>query len=179
MLSSLKAKIIFFTTLILATTAAAIMYFTHTYVGNAMMTAEISSAQNILRLVELNIQGGYDKLLADKMEMVLRATRQLKQISEVCASVFNENADLSSSAIITEQEAKNRSLKWLQGAPFDKLDLFVFDQEARVLMHQKPGFTETSIQHIEDMKGRRSVRCNARRRIIFQRRLCRLLLENS
>ena len=155
MLSSLKAKIIFFTTLILAITAAAIMYFTHTYVGNAMLSAEVASTQNILRLVELNIQGGYDKLLADKMEMVLRTTKQLKQISHVCASIVNENADLSSSGLISTQDAQRKSLKWLQNAPFDKLNLFVFDQSASVLMHQNPGFTQTSIQDIEDMKGRR------------------------
>ena len=154
MLSSLKTKLIFFTTLILAITAAAIMYFSHLYVGNAMRSAEVSSVQNILRLVELNIQGGYDKLLADKMEMVLNATKQLKHISAVCASVINENVGLSSMGLISDDDAKRKSLRWLANSTFNKLDLFVIDQEGRVLMHQDAAFVGTSVRHIEDMKGR-------------------------
>lgn len=154
MFSSIKTKIIFFTTLMLATTAAAIMLFTHTHVRNAMLSAEVSSVQNILHLVDLNIQGGYDKLLSDKMEMVLDATRQLKQVSAVAASTLNENANLSVKGVLSEPEAKNKSIGWLQGARFSKLNLFVFNQESRVLMHQDLTFDGGSIQHLEDMKGR-------------------------
>jgi signal transduction histidine kinase len=155
MFSSLKTKIIFFLTLIMAITAAGIMYFTHTYVGNAMLKAEESSAKNILQLVELNIQGGYNKLLAAKMEMVVRATRQLKGMSSVCASVFNENAALSSANLFSENEAKKKSLKWLRSIRFDKGDLFVFDSKGEVLMHQDYSLEGTSMTLIEDMKGRR------------------------
>jgi signal transduction histidine kinase len=154
MLSSLKTKLIFFTTLILAVTASSIMYFSHLYVGNAMRSAEVSSVQNILRLVELNIQGGYDKLLADKMEMVLNATKQLKHISAVCASVVNENVELSNMGLISDEEAKLKSIRWLNRSTFNKLDLFIIDPEGVVLMHQDSAFVGTSVRHIEDMKGR-------------------------
>ena len=136
-------------------TAAGIMYFTHRYVGDAMLTAEESSTENILKLVELNVQGGYNKLLADKMEMVVRATRQLKGMSTVCASVFNENAALSEKGLISKKEAKQKSLNWLKTVRFGKEDLFVFDKRGRVLIHQDPDFTGTSIVTLEDMKGRR------------------------
>jgi signal transduction histidine kinase len=154
MLSSLKAKLIVFTTLILAVTAAAIMYFSHLYVGNSMRSAELSSVQNILGLVELNIQGGYDKLLADKMEMVLDATKQLKHVSAVCASVVQENAHLSDLGLLSESDAMHKSLTWLHKSRFSKLDLFVIDSDGTVLMHQEPAFIGTSIHQIEDMKGR-------------------------
>ena len=72
MFSSLKMKIIFFIALIMAITAAVIMYFTHRDVGRAMFQAEEASAQNVLRLVELNIKGGYQKLLSDRIDTMLQ-----------------------------------------------------------------------------------------------------------
>jgi len=42
------------------------MYFTHKDVGRAMLEAETSSSRNVLKLVELNIKGGYNKLISDE-----------------------------------------------------------------------------------------------------------------
>ena len=154
MFSSLKTKILFFLTLIMAITALGIMHFTHTYVGNAMLDAEEKAAQNVLRLVELNIQGGYNKLLSAKMDMVVRATRQLKGMSSVCASVFIENTKLTEAKLYTEKNAKEKSIRWLKSARFQYGDLFVFDENGKVLMHQDQNFEGTSMADIEDMKGR-------------------------
>lgn len=155
MFSSLKTRIIFFITLIMAITAATIMYFTDRDVGRAMLEAEKSSAQNVLRLVELNIQGGYNKLLADKMEMVVRATRHLKSMARVCASVFNENASLVKKALLSEKEAKRKALMWLETIRLDKGDFLVFDQNGTVIFHNDSSLEGTSIASLEDMKGRR------------------------
>ncbi len=157
MFSSLKAKIIFFLTIIMMITGAGIMYFTHTYVGSAMLEAEKSSAKNILNLVELNIQGGYNKLLADKMEMVVMATRQLKNMSSVSASVIKDNADLARTKLLSEKEAKKKSIVWLKSTKFGKGDLFIFDKGGQVIAHQNTNFEGSSIASIEDRKGRRIV----------------------
>ena len=157
MFSSLKAKIIFFLTIIMVITGAGIMYFTHTYVGSAMLEAEKSSAENILNLVELNIQGGYNKLLADKMEMVVMATRQLKNMSSVSASVIKENADLARTKLLSNKEAKKKSIIWLKSTRFGKGNLFIFDKGGQVVAHQDPNFEGSSIASIEDRKGRRIV----------------------
>jgi len=154
MFSSLKAKIIFFLSIIIILVGAGIMYFTHTYVGSAMLEAEKSSAKNVLDLVELNIQGGYNKLLADKMDMVVRATRQLKNMSSVSASVIKENADLALKKLLSEKEAKKKSIIWLKSVEFIKGDLFIFDKKGQILAHQNPDFERTTIASIEDMKGR-------------------------
>ena len=111
MFTSLKTKILFFLTIIMTITAAGIMYFTHTYVGNAMLEAEKLSAENVLRLIELNIQGGYNKLLAAKMDMVVQATRQLKSMSSVCATVFDEYSILANAKIFSKSVAKKKSIK--------------------------------------------------------------------
>ena len=155
MFSSLKTKIIFLLTIIMTITGAGIMYFSHKYVGGAMLEAEKSSAQNILRLVELNIQGGYNKLLADKMEMVVRATRKLKNMSTICSSVFRENAALSKRRLISVEKAQEKSLRWLKSVKFENGDFFVFDKNGKVIVHQNPDFEGTSIATLEDMKGRR------------------------
>ena len=155
MFSSLKAKIIFFLTIIMIITGAGIMYFTHTYVGSAMLEAEKSSAKNVLGLVELNIQGGYNKLLADKMDMVVRATRQLKNMSSISASVIKENADLARMKLLSEKEAQKKSIVWLKSAKFGKGDLFIFDKDGQIIAHQDSDLEGTSIASIEDRKGRR------------------------
>jgi len=67
MFSSLKTKLIFFIALVMVATAVGVLYFTHRDVGHAMSQAEEASAKNVLRLVELNIQGGYQNLLADRI----------------------------------------------------------------------------------------------------------------
>ncbi|GAB6907489.1 hypothetical protein JCM12296A_33260 [Desulfosarcina cetonica] len=130
------------------------MYFTHTYVGKSMLEAEVSSVRNILHLVELNIQGGYDKLLSDKMEMVLSATKDLKKASEICVSVANDMANLAENGSIPASLAKEKTLRWLHETTFGKLKIFVFDQEAQMLMHQMRERDVTPIRRVEDVKGR-------------------------
>ncbi len=155
MFSSLKTKIIFFLSIIMIITGTGIMYFTHTYVGGAMLEAEKITAKNVLDLVELNIQGGYNKLLADKMDMVVTATRQLKNMSSISASVIKENADLVRLKLISEKEAERKSIIWLKSAKFEKGDLFIFDNEGQIIAHQDSNFEGSSITSVEDMKGRR------------------------
>jgi len=71
MFSSLKIKTFFFLTLLMRTTTGVIIIFTHRDAGDAMLKAERSSATNILELVELNIKAGYEKLLSDKLNMIV------------------------------------------------------------------------------------------------------------
>ena len=155
MFSSLKTKIIFFLTIIMIITGAGIMYFTHTYVGSAMLEAEKSSAKNVLGLVELNIQGGYNKLLADKMDMVVRATRQLKSMSSVSASVIKENVELARLKLLSKKEAQKKSIVWLKSVRFGKGDLFIFNNDGQIIAHQNSSLEGSSIGLIEDRKGRR------------------------
>ena len=105
MFSSLKTKLIFFIALILAITAATILYFTNRDVGSAMLKAEKASDQNVLRFVELNIKGGYDKLLSDKINSILKLRRQLKDTGEIAASILNEYYTLSKKGSLSEREA--------------------------------------------------------------------------
>ena len=102
MFSSLKMKIIFFVALIMAITAAVTVYFTHRDVGRAMFQAEEASAQNVLRLAELNIKGGYQKLLSNRIDTMLRRKNRLTSQTTIAASVLSQYAALSKRGIIFE-----------------------------------------------------------------------------
>jgi len=154
MFSSLKTKLIFFIALIMAITAAAILYFTNRDVGNAMLRAEEVSAKNVLRFVELNIKGGYDKLLSDKINSILKLRKQLKDTGEIAASILNEYYTLSKKGSLSKKEAQKRALEWIRSVNIEKGNTFVFNPEGWVIAHPDPSIQGTLINALYDMKGR-------------------------
>ena len=154
MFASLKGKIIFLITLIMGITAAGIVFFTHRDVKNAMLTAETHAAENVLELVQLNIKGGYNKLLADKFDMILGLNMRLKSIAAICASVLKENAALSEKGLMTAAEAQKRANEWMKTIRFQKGIVFAFDQSSRIVSHPDPRIQGTSIASLKDMKMR-------------------------
>ena len=70
MFTSLKVKITFFITLILAFTALVVMVMTHRdETARAMADARKESERNVLHLVERNVNGLYQKLGRDSGDM--------------------------------------------------------------------------------------------------------------
>lgn len=135
-------------------TAIAIMYFTHRDVGRAVLGAEKASAHNVLRLVELNIQGGYNKLLADKIDMIVGATQNLKNATSVYSSILESNRALVNKEQLSAKEAQERSLEWIRTVPFANAELFVINRLGSILAHPDPRIEGTSIALMEDIKGR-------------------------
>ena len=154
MFTSLKGKIIFFITLIMGITVLFIVYFTQRDVGKAMLESEQAAAQNVLKLVELNIQGGYNKLLADKFDMIIGLNQRLKSVSALCVSVLEEYNNLAKAGKISEEQARRLSLDWLRSVNVQKGLVFVFDQNARIVAHPDNELVGMSIAAITDMKGR-------------------------
>jgi len=139
----------------MATTAAAIMYFTNHDVRHAMLKAEEASAQNVLQFVELNIKGGYDKLLFDKIDTTLKRRKQLKNTGKVAVSVLEEYADLLDKGLLTEENAQKRAINWFRSVTFEKGNIFIFNPEGWVIAHPNPSIQGTLITSLSDMKGRR------------------------
>jgi two-component system, sensor histidine kinase len=154
MFSSLKGKILFFITLIMGVTATGIVYFTHRDVGQAMLASEKASAQNVLELVELNIQGGYNKLLADKVDMITGLNLRLKSIATICTSVLKEFSELPQENFIKRSDAEKRALNWIATIRFQKGYVFVFDKNGHIISHPDPKLVGASINSLKDMKGR-------------------------
>jgi len=155
MFSSLKAKIIFFIVLILLATASGVMYFTHRDVGKAMSQAEEGSARNVLRLVELNIQGGYKKLLTDRVASMAHRKKGLKSQAAVALSVSEQFVSLARERLVSKKYAQQTWLDWLRSlSSAEEEVLFVFDNKGVVIAHPDPALQSMSIAAILDMKGR-------------------------
>jgi len=154
MFSSIKTKISFFITIVMVATAAAIMYFTHRDVGHALSRAEEASAKNVLRLVELNIQGEYQNLVSDRVETISRRKRGLKSQTEVAASVLEQYAILSHGRLISEEKAKEIGLNWLRSVALKKETLFAFNQNGLVIAHPDSDVESMSLSFLRDLKGR-------------------------
>jgi signal transduction histidine kinase len=154
MFSSLKGKIIFFITLIVSITGIVIVFLTRRDVGHAMLEAQESSVRNVLELVELNIRGGYNKLLSEKFDMIIGLNSRLKDLAGICLTVVEKHADLSKKGALSEKEAQQRSLDWLRSARFQKGNVFVFDKNAVVVAHRDAWIEGTSIASLKDIKGR-------------------------
>jgi signal transduction histidine kinase len=155
MFSSLKAKIIFFIVLILLATASGVMYFTHRDVGKAMSQAEEGSARNVLRLVELNIQGGYKKLLTDRIDSMGHRKRGLKSQAGAALSVSEQFASLARKRLVSKKYAQQTWLDWLRSlSSVEEEVLFVFDNKGVIIAHPDPSLQSMSIATIRDMKGR-------------------------
>ena len=135
MFFSLKGKILFFITLIMSITAIVVVFFTYRDVGRAMLFNEESSAFNVLKLVELKIQGGYNKLLVDKFDMIMGLNRRLNSIANICSSFFEENFQLVNQDELSLETAQKRSLDWVKTVRFQKGYVFVFNSDAMVIAH--------------------------------------------
>ena len=131
------------------------MYFTHRDVRNAMLASERASSQNILRLVELNIKGGYNKLLSEKFDLVVSSTSQLKEVVSLSLSVLDANAGLVDDGLLSRKEARRRSLSWIKSAHAQKGNLFVFDRNGIIISHPDSAFIGRSASFLKDLKGRR------------------------
>jgi signal transduction histidine kinase len=154
MFSSLNGKIIFFITLIVSITGIVIVFLTRRDMGHAMLEAQESSVQNVLELVELNIRGGYNKLLSEKFDMIIGLNSRLKDLAGICLTVVEKHADLSKTGALAEKEAQQRSLNWMRSAHFQKGNVFVFDKNAVVVAHPDAWIEGTSIASLKDIKGR-------------------------
>jgi|GEM_PF-1785318 len=154
MFKTLKSKLITLITLMMAATAAVTLYFTQREVGQAMLHAEEFAAKNVLQLVELNIGGGYNRLISDKIEILSRLEEELKNVSRLCASVFKQFGNLAKGGELSEDAARARAIEWLKSVKF-RGQLFIFDETGTVIAHTDPRFEGRSIAAIRDLKGRR------------------------
>ncbi|MBU6951257.1 cache domain-containing protein [Hahella sp. HN01] len=151
---SLRTRIISLILLIMSIAALSILYFTHRDVGRAMLHAEESSAQNVLKLVELNIKAGYDQLTGDKIEILSNLQSDLQSVSEIAQSSFKVYGDLYKSGKVSQEEAEAMAFKWLRDVRFGEVEVFVFNRQGGVMAHPDPSVEATYITSLRDFKGR-------------------------
>ena len=155
--TSLKGKILFFTVLIMAVTSFVIVTYTRYDVSRALVEAEEYSTRNVLELIELNIRGGYNKLVFDKSDLVTGLQMRLKDTATMCVSFLEEKNNLVAKGILTSKEAKLDALEWVRNVTFQKGHIFIFDKEGKIIAHPKTTVEGGSVEDLKDMKGRKII----------------------
>ncbi|MCP5195664.1 MAG: cache domain-containing protein [Gammaproteobacteria bacterium] len=138
----------------MAVTSIGIMYYSHQEVGKAILNVQVDSADNVLRLVELNISAGYSRLLSDKIEILTRLSKELKDISLITNSAIAEKIDLVSQELLTKEQAQQTVISWINEIRLDREELMIFDENGLILSHTKSDYINSSIKNIKEMKGR-------------------------
>ena len=154
MLSSFKFKIIALVVAVLLVTAACVMYFTQRGVGQAMFVAEQKSALNVLQLADLNIRAGYDQLVSEKVDILHKIKADMRQQTRLGQSVLDSYAEVSAFDQLSESEAKEAILKWIESVDFDNGDMILFNSDGVIVGATDSGLTLTSIAGLRDLKGR-------------------------
>jgi signal transduction histidine kinase/CheY-like chemotaxis protein/HPt (histidine-containing phosphotransfer) domain-containing protein len=159
--NSISSKIVFLISLVLVVTATSIMYFTQRDVGKTMFDAQQKSAQNVLELVRLNIRGGYNRLIADKIDILNRMKADLKNVGHISASVFREFGTFASQQEQEQEAYKNsarqRALSWLSNVSYEQIDVFVFNSEGKIVGFSDINNTFEDFGSVYDIKSRRLV----------------------
>lgn len=154
MLSSFKFKIIALVVAVLLGTAAGVMYFTQRDVGQAMLVAEQKSALNVLQLADLNIRAGYDQLVTEKVDILHKIKRDMRQLTRLGKSVLDSYAHVSKPNLLSENVAKDTALNWIESVDFDNGDLILFGADGAIIGSTDHALTGTSIAGLRDLKGR-------------------------
>ena len=157
--NSISSKIVLLISLVLIVTATSIMYFTQRDVGKTMFDAQQKSAQNVLELVRLNIRGGYNRLIADKIDILNRMKADLKNVGHISASVFKEFETFASQQDqgTYKTAAKQRALSWLSNVSYEQIDVFVFNSDGKIVGFSDINNTFEDFGSVYDIKSRHLV----------------------
>ena len=155
--NSISSKIVLLISLVLVVTATSVMYFTQRDVGKSMFDAQQKSARNVLELVRLNILGGYNRLIADKIDILSRMKTDLKNVGHISVSVFREFETLASEKGADNISAKQRALSWLSNVSYEQIDVFVFNSSGKIVGFSDASNTFEDFGSVFDIKSRRLV----------------------
>lgn len=155
LITSFKFKIIALVIIVLACTSAVIMYFTQRDVARAMSMSEERSALNVLQLASLNIKAGYDRLISEKIELLSHYKDEMNHTAGFGAVILREYVDLEQNGNLSREAAQQAALSWLQSINYDQGDVFVFDQQGKIIYHPEKPLRDYSIAGLRDLKGRR------------------------
>ena len=151
MFSTIKGKILFAVILVMVTSTLVNIFSTHRDVGNAMLKAQQDSALNILRSLNLIIEGDYHNLLREKRSLTILKRSQLKDTARVIASVFEGFAAKDKSQ---ETSGLEHALSWLETAPFDNVNYYIIDAQSNVTASSNAQVTTLSLKSLNDVKHR-------------------------
>ncbi len=155
MFSTIKGKLIFFVTLVMIACTMVNIYFTHRDVGDAMLLAQEKSAQNILRSLDLMIEGDYRSLLSEKRYMTLQNRRKLQDTAAIILSVFKGYCTAGGEK---DTGTLPMALDWIKTAPFKNADYYIIDGASNVVASSNDMITTQYFKTLTDIKHRNIAR---------------------
>ncbi|WP_321418230.1 ATP-binding protein [uncultured Desulfobacter sp.] len=154
MFSSLRLKIFSLIIIIMLATAATIIVYTNRDVRQAVLETEQTSTKNMLDLIGLNIKGGYNRLVNEKIEIFSILDKEIQDISSICQLTIAKFITENTSGLVSEEFAKQKALDWLRTVQLKDKELFIFDENGIILSHTNPKSIGSSMDKIKDMKRR-------------------------
>ncbi len=165
---SIKFKIVLMILAILVLVAGAVGFFAKRDVERAVFMAEQRSAENVLHLVDLDVQGRYKSMLMERLSSVKSLKSQLTRLNAVVLSGVERFRLLSGKKGISEKRAKEQALEWIASlAPGRDEYLFVYDASGKALSYPEKAMQGADLSVFTDVKGRKvtdSMREEAMRR---------------
>ena len=164
MLTTFRAQILFFITLIILITAITIMYFTHRDVGRAILDREEASIENISHFIQLSIRNEYDQLLYSKVDAIRHLKTKLKSLTSLAIAMHQAQAADLLQEIEQKKEVSGAAhsnaiqkiaSEWFHSSLLDhEVSWLLYDKNGQALLSSHPLLNSSSITSFVDMKGR-------------------------
>lgn len=152
---SLRSKIFALVVAMLVIVAAFVMLVTRHDVTRTVVRGEQQAVDNVLDLVLRDTEARWGALLADKIDTVRGARRQLMQLGRMVDSVLAGYAEMAARGVVSEGAARGMARNWVNGLQLDdRRYAMLYDAELRVLASGDRRLLDMDIGAVRDFKNR-------------------------
>ncbi|MCK5099563.1 MAG: cache domain-containing protein, partial [Desulfobacteraceae bacterium] len=152
---SLKSKIVFLITSIMIITTIIIIYFTNKDISKAMLDQQNMLSKNVLYLIDLNIQGGYNNLISNKLNSILRYKNILKSRTDNTVKMIEQQIQYVKKKELSSKNAKDIIKRWVNNSDFNKMGkLFIADTDLKIIAYPNTSYLGSDISNFVDMKNK-------------------------
>jgi len=153
MLNSIQSKIIGLLIIIMVITAFVLIFISNREIGDAMLAQQDKLSRHVLSLIDLHIKGGYQNLIADKIDSVERQKALLKARTGLVIRMLNRQREFIGQKRISEENGQKITRQWINHSKTGNFGtLFIADTALNILAHPDPDFKEENIGQFTNMK---------------------------
>ncbi|WP_321493349.1 SpoIIE family protein phosphatase [uncultured Desulfobacter sp.] len=153
MLNSIQSKIIGLLIIIMAITAFVLIFVSNREIGDAMLDQQDKLSRHVLSLIDLNIKGGYQNLIADKIDSVDRQKALLKARTMLVVRMINGQRESISKKLLSDESGRQIVREWINHSQTETFGtLFIADSDLNILAHPDPDFKDVNIGNFTNMK---------------------------
>lgn len=152
----LRLKIISLITGIMVVTAGTIIFFTNQDISRDMLAQQEMLSKNVLYLINLNIKGSYDNLVADKINSVRHYKDILKSRTDLALNMIQQQVHYIDKKQLSPEDAKHIIMKWVRESGSSKLGEMFIIKDYKILAHSPSDTLKQGmdISEFRDMKNK-------------------------